>query len=109
MLNIQKQTFTFLRRYDIISVFQGTERKVKNMRITTIGDKRVHFSDVKNGAVFKYNNEYYIKLRYDHSEDLPQYEFGSIPTVVGLDDGRLACFIDTTLVEVVDAELRVKE
>ena len=29
MLNIQKQTFTFLRRYGIISVFQGTERKVK--------------------------------------------------------------------------------
>ena len=109
MLNIQKQTFTFLRRYGIISVFQGTERKVKNMRITTIGDKRVPFSHIKNGAVFKYNNEYYMKLRYDYSEDLPQYESGIVPTVVSLDDGRLACFVETILVEVVDAELKIKE
>lgn len=109
MLNIQKQTFTFLRRYGIISVFQGTERKVKNMRITTIGDKRIPFSHVKNGAVFKYNNEYYMKLRYYHIEDLPQYKFGSTPTVVCLEDGSLACFVETTLVEVVNAELRVKE
>lgn len=57
------------------------------MRITTIGDKRIPFSHVKNGAVFKYNNEYYMKLRYDYSEDLPQYESGIVPTVVSLDDG----------------------
>lgn len=109
MLNIQKQTFTFLRRYGIISVFQGTERKVKNMRITIIDGKQVPFSDVKSGAVFKYNNEYYMKLRYDHIEDLPQYESGIVPTVISLDDGRLACFVETTLVEVVDAELKIKE
>lgn len=79
------------------------------MRITTIGDKRIPFSHVKNGAVFKYNNEYYMKLRYDDSEDLPQYESGIVPTVVSLDDGRLVCFVETILVEVVDAELRIKE
>lgn len=79
------------------------------MHIIISNDKQIPFCDVKNGAVFKYNNNYYMKLRYDHSEDLPQYNFGSTPTVVGLDDGRLACFVDTTLVEVVDAELKVKE
>lgn len=79
------------------------------MRIITSNDKQVPFSDVKNGAVFKHNNNYYIKLQYNHSEDLPQYQFGSTPTVVGLDDGRLACFVESTLVKVVDAELRVKE
>lgn len=109
MLNIQKQTFTFLRRYGIISVFQGTERKVKNMRITIIDGKQVPFSDVKNCVVFKYNNNYYIKLRCDHIEDLPRDEFGSTPTVVCLEDGSLACFVKTTLVEVVDAELKIKE
>lgn len=79
------------------------------MRIITSNDKQVPFSDVKNGAVFKYNNEYYMKLRYDYSEDLPQYESGIVPTVVSLDNGRLACFVETILVEVVDAELRIKE
>ena len=79
------------------------------MRIITSNDKQIPFCDVKNGAVFKYNNEYYMKLRYDHREDLPQYEFGSTPTVVSLDDGRLACLVESTLVKVVDAELRVKE
>lgn len=79
------------------------------MRITTIGDKRVPFSHVKNGAVFKYNNEYYMKLRYDYSEDLPQYESGIVPTVVCLEDGSLACFVKTALVEVVDVELKIKE
>ena len=79
------------------------------MRIITANDKQIPFCDVKNGAVFKYNNEYYMKLRYDHREDLPQYEFGSTPTVVCLEDGSLACFVETTFVEVVDAELKIKE
>ena len=79
------------------------------MRIIAVNGKQIPFSDVKNGAVFKYNNEYYIKLRYNRSEDLPQYKFGSTHTVVGLDDGRLACLVESTLVKVVDAELRGKE
>ena len=79
------------------------------MRIITSNDKQIPFCDVKNGAVFKYNNDYYIKLRYNYSEDLPQYESGIAPTVVGLDDGRLACFEESTLVKMVDAELRIKE
>lgn len=79
------------------------------MRITTVNDRQIPFSDVENGAVFKHNDEYYIKLRYGHSEDLPQYKFGSIPTVVCLEDGSLACFVETTLVEIVDAELKIKE
>lgn len=79
------------------------------MRIIISNDKQIPFCDVENGAVFKYNNNYYIKLRYGYSEDLPQYETGITPTVVGLDDGRLACFDESTLVKMVDAELRVKE
>lgn len=79
------------------------------MNIITVNDKQIPFSDVKNGAVFKHNNYYYIKLRYNHSEDLPQYESGVTPNTVGLDDGRLTYLVESTLVKVVDAELRVKE
>lgn len=79
------------------------------MRITAIDNRRISMCEVDCGAVFKYNNTYYMKLRYEDREDLPCYESGAVPTVVCLEDGSLACFVDTTLVEVVSAELRVKE
>ena len=79
------------------------------MRITVISDKRIPMCDVDCGAVFKYNNNHYMKLRYEEREDLPCYGSGAVPTVVCLEDGSLACFVDTTLVEVIGAELRVKE
>lgn len=79
------------------------------MRITTVNDKRIPLQDVRDGAILKYNNDYYMKLEYQYAEYFPQYDNGERPTVVDLKDGSLACFIDTTLVEVVDAELRIKE
>lgn len=79
------------------------------MRIVSVNDKRILFCDAEEGTVFKYNSNYYMKLRYESDEDLPQYESGAAPTVVSLEDGSLACFVETTLVEVIDAELRIKE
>lgn len=79
------------------------------MRIVSIKDKRILFCDVKGGAMFKYGSSYYMKLGYEYDEDLPQYASGATPNIVNLEDGSLACFSDATLVEVVDAELRIKE
>lgn len=79
------------------------------MRIITVDDSRIPFCDARGGAVIKYNGSYYMKLGYEYEEDLPQYESGATPTVVNLEDGSLACFVKTTLVEVVEAELRIKE
>lgn len=79
------------------------------MRIVSVKDKYTTFHDIDCGAVFKYNDNHYMKLRYEYMEDLPQYESGASPTVVCLKDGSLACFAETTPIEVVEAELRVKE
>jgi hypothetical protein len=80
------------------------------MQITTVDkEKEISLHCIDYGAVFKYYNEYYIKLKYADTSNLPRYESGAYPTVVCLEDGSLTCFAETTLVEVVDAELRVKE
>lgn len=78
------------------------------MRITTVNDKRIPLQDVRDGTIFKYNSNYYMKLEWEYAEYFPQYDNGERPTVVNLEDGSLACLVDTTLVEVVDAELRIK-
>lgn len=78
------------------------------MKITTVNDKRIPLQDVRDGAIFKYNSNYYMKLEWEYAEYFPQYDNGERPTVVNLEDGSLACLVDTTLVEVVDAELKVK-
>lgn len=79
------------------------------MKITSIKDNCITLHDIDCGAVFKYNDKYYMKLRYEYTEDLPQYENGASPTVVCLEDGNLVCFAETAPIEVIDAELRVKE
>ena len=79
------------------------------MRIVSVKDEYTTLYDIDCGTVFKYNNEYYMKLRYESTADLPKYKNCASPTVVCLEDGSLACFAETLPVEVVDAELRVKE
>lgn len=79
------------------------------MRVITIDKEETLLHNVDCGGIFKYNNEYYMKLRYESTEDLPKYRNCASPTVVCLEDGSLAYFAETLHVEVVDAELRVKE
>lgn len=79
------------------------------MLIASVKNNYTTLHDIDCGTVFKCNDNYYMKLRYRDTEDLPQYESGASPTVVCLKDGDLACFAETMPIEVVNAELRVKE
>ena len=79
------------------------------MRIITVSKEETSLYCVGYGAVFRYNDSHYMKLKYETTEDLPHYENGASPTAVCLEDGSLVCFAETTPVEVMGAELRVKE
>lgn len=79
------------------------------MQIVFVKDEYITLYDINCGVVFKYNDKYYMKLRYESTADLPKYKSCASPTVVCLEDGNLVCFAETLPVEIVDAELRVKE
>lgn len=79
------------------------------MHITIADKEETSLNYIDAGAVFKCNGEYYMKLRYESTDDLPQYDTGACPTAICLEDGTLVCLAETTPVESVDAELRVKE
>lgn len=64
--------------------------------------KETRYSSINSGIVFKYENEYY--MRTDELRD----NYDDIYDCVNLESGELNSFDDSTMVEVLEAEMIVK-